>query len=112
MSPATSTLKLPVTIDITAEVHEIEGGGFWAEVPRFPGCVAVAGTPEELPDNIIRAVWDWVAGEPVKTEAEAKELATVQGGDSLPDDSYPQPYPYQPPPSWSDVGSRRRNEVP
>ena len=51
-----------------AEVHEIDGGGYWAEVPRFPGCVAQAETIEVLKENIVQAVEDWLNGSPVKTE--------------------------------------------
>jgi hypothetical protein len=28
--------------EFVADIHEIEGGGYWADVPRFPGCVAQA----------------------------------------------------------------------
>src|SRR4051794_31140026 len=98
----TSTLSVPLNIVVTAKVHEIEGGGFWAEVPCFPGCVAQAGTMEALRENILRAIEDWLAESPVKTEAEARHLATIQGSHELLDESYPQPYDYRPPPSWSD----------
>ena len=40
------TCTLGVPLQIIAEVHEIDGGGVWAELPRFPGCVAQAETVE------------------------------------------------------------------
>lgn len=94
------TCTLSVPLQILAEVHEIEGGGYWAEVPRFPGCVAQAETIEALKLNIVQAVDDWLTGSPVKTEAEARSLAGIQGRRSPVGDSFPQPYGYQPPPSW------------
>jgi predicted RNase H-like HicB family nuclease len=96
----TTTLSVPVTIE--AIIHTIEGGGYWAEVPRFPGCVAQAETLESLEANIVRAIDDWLADTPEKTEAEARRLATIQGGGKLADESYPQRYEYEPPASWSE----------
>jgi predicted RNase H-like HicB family nuclease len=61
------TCTLSVTLQIVAEVHEIEGGGYWAEIPRFPGCVAQAGSIEALKENIVQAVDDLLNGSPVKT---------------------------------------------
>jgi predicted RNase H-like HicB family nuclease len=37
-------------------VHEAEGGGYWAEVPAFPGCATQGETFEELLKNIYEAV--------------------------------------------------------
>ena len=34
-----STLSVPVSIEVKVVVHEIKGGGFWGEVPLFPGCL-------------------------------------------------------------------------
>jgi predicted RNase H-like HicB family nuclease len=96
----TSTLSIPV--EITAVVHEIEGGGYWAEVPGFPGCVAQAETLEALRDNIRTAIDDWLAGSPVKTEAEAEQLAAIQGSGGPVDPSFPVPYDYRPPASWAE----------
>jgi predicted RNase H-like HicB family nuclease len=97
-----SMLRLSVPLQIVAEIHEIEGGGYWAEVPRFPGCIAHADTIEALKANIVQAVDDWLNGQPVKTEDEAKQLAEIQGASTPSEESYPQPYGYMPPPSWSD----------
>ena len=96
----TATLSIP--IEVTAVVHEIEGGGYWAEVPCFPGCVAQSETLEALRGNLLLAIGDWLAAAPVKTEAEAKQLAAIQGSRVPGDQSFPQPYDYLPPASWTD----------
>jgi predicted RNase H-like HicB family nuclease len=36
-------------------IHEAEEGGYWAEVPGFPGCVSEGDTLEEVRDNIREA---------------------------------------------------------
>ncbi len=97
-----STLSLPVQIVVTAEIHEIAGGGFWAEVPSFPGCVAQAETREAIPGNIARAIEDWLSTSAEKTVAEAGQLAAIQGGEVPPVECCAQSYEYCPPPSWSD----------
>ncbi len=96
------TCVLSVPLQIIAEVHEIDGGGYWAEVPRFPGCVAQAESIEALKENIVQAVDDWLNGSSVKTEDEARKLAHIQGSGKPVDASFPQPYGYLPPPSWTD----------
>jgi predicted RNase H-like HicB family nuclease len=96
----TTTLIVPISVQ--AVVHAIEGGGYWAEVPRFPGCVAQGETLDSLQANIVLAIDDWLAETPEKTEDEARQLAAIQGTSRLADGSYPQPYEYQPPASWSD----------
>jgi len=99
---AAMTCTLSVPLQIIAEVHEIDGGGYWAEVRRFPGCVAQGETIEALKANIVQAVEDWLAGSSVKTQDEARQLAEIQGSSPALDESFPQPYGYQPPPSWAD----------
>ena len=94
----TSTLSVP--FQILAEIHEIEGGGYWAEVRRFPGCIAQAESIEALKANIIQAVEDWLNGLPEKTADEARQLAEIQGSRQPVDEEFPQPNHYQPPPSW------------
>lgn len=37
-------------------IHEAEEGGYWAEVPAVPGCVAQGETFEGLLKNIYEAV--------------------------------------------------------
>jgi predicted RNase H-like HicB family nuclease len=100
--PMPSTLSVPLQIDIHVVVHEIDGGGFWAEVPRFPGCVTQVANREEIPSAILQAIDDWMSESPEKTEMEARQLAAIQGSNELPDDSYPKPYEYLPSPSWTD----------
>lgn len=99
-SEHSSTLQVP--LQILAEVHEIEGGGYWAEVPRFPGCVAQAETIAALKQNIVQAVEDWLDATPLKTEDEARQLAEIQGTGKPVDKLFPQPNPYLPPASWND----------
>ena len=96
------TCTFSVPLQINAEVHEIEGGGYWAEVPRFPGCVAQAETIDALKANLIQAVEDWLNGSSVKAEDEARQLAEIQGSSQPVDDSFPRDYSYQPSPSWTD----------
>ncbi len=96
------TCTLSVPLQITAEVHEIDGGGYWAEVSRFPGCVAQAETIEALKANIVLAVEDWLSETSAKTADEARQLAKIQGCSQAVDEAFPQPYSYQPPPLWSD----------
>ena len=36
-------------------IHEAEEGGYWAEVPGFPGCVSEGETLEEVRANIREA---------------------------------------------------------
>lgn len=94
------TCTLSVPFEIIALVHEIQGGGYWAEVPRFPGCVAQAETIEALKENIVQAVEDWLPGPPIKTEEEARQLAEIQGSAKPVDATFPQPNEYRPPASW------------
>ncbi len=96
----TTTLSVPIVIQ--AVIHAIEGGGYWAEVPRFPGCVAQAESYDSLQANILQAIDDWLAEVPEKTEVEARRLAEIQGTSRLADEIYPQAYPYQPPANWSE----------
>lgn len=37
-------------------IHKAEEGGFWAEVPGFPGCVSEGDTLEEVRANIREAL--------------------------------------------------------
>ena len=96
----TCTLSNP--LQITFEIHEIQGGGYWAEVTQFPGCVAQAESVESLKENIAQAVKDWWEESSLKSEAEARQLADIQGSKTLVDASFPRAYDYSPPPSWTD----------
>jgi predicted RNase H-like HicB family nuclease len=56
-------LKL-VIMEVKAIIHEAEEGGYWAEVPAFPGCVTQAETVSELESKLNEAVQAWLlAGE-------------------------------------------------
>jgi predicted RNase H-like HicB family nuclease len=48
-STGPSKLKLRVVI------HREEGGGFWAEVPGFPGCLTAGATLAEVRANVREA---------------------------------------------------------
>lgn len=96
-----STLRVPLKMDIEVLVHEIEGVGYWGEVPRFPGCLAQAPTIKELRANILQAIEDWLAKVPEKTEAEARQLEEIQGSRELLGGSFSQPYDDLPSTSWS-----------
>lgn len=37
-------------------VHEVEEGGYWAEVPAIPGCATEGDTFEELLQNLDEAI--------------------------------------------------------
>lgn len=37
-------------------VHEVEEGGYWAEVPAIPGCASQGETFEELLQNLYEAI--------------------------------------------------------
>jgi predicted RNase H-like HicB family nuclease len=99
-APMSSTLS--VSVEIPARVHPIEGGGYWAEVPSLPGCVAQAETLEALRENIRSAIVDWMAQSAVKTHGEASQLAAIQGAAVPAEENFPQSNEYRPPPSWTD----------
>jgi predicted RNase H-like HicB family nuclease len=44
------------TMKIKVIVHEVEEGGYWAEVPAIPGCATQGETFEELFKNLYEAV--------------------------------------------------------
>jgi predicted RNase H-like HicB family nuclease len=100
IAPMSTLLTVP--IEITAQVHRIKGGGYWAEVPSLPGCVAQADTLEALRGNVRLAVADWMAQSAVKTHEEASQLAAIQGVDVQADQSFPQCNEYRPPAAWTD----------
>ncbi len=98
-----STLAVP--IEVIAVVHPIDGGGYWAEVPCFPGCVAQAEDLETQRENIRLAIADWLTDSPMKSEAEARQLAAIQGGSVPVNETFPQPYEYSPPQPSSSMPS-------
>jgi predicted RNase H-like HicB family nuclease len=55
-------------------VHAAEEGGYWAEVPAFPGCVSEGETFEEVLANIREAAEGWieVAAERARSDTDAQ----------------------------------------
>lgn len=96
-----STLTVP--FQLTVDVHEIQGGGFWGEVRHLPGCIAQADTLNDLEDAIREALRDYFAEPGLQTEETARALAAIQGTTNIPDGPYPLPYDYQPPPDWTEA---------
>ena len=45
---------------IKAIIHEAEEGGYWAEVPAFPGCISEGDNLEELKSNLKEAITGWL----------------------------------------------------
>ena len=41
---------------VTAHVYRAEEGGFWAEMPEYPGCYTQGETMDELKGNVREAV--------------------------------------------------------
>jgi predicted RNase H-like HicB family nuclease len=101
MASVTSTLSVP--FQLTLDVHEIQGGGFWGEVRQFPGCVVQADSLEALEDRIRLAVRDYFAAPGLQSQQTARELAGIPGTTSIPDGPYPLPYHYQPPSSRTEA---------
>ena len=77
MAGVPSTLSVP--FQLTVDVHEIDGGGFYGEVRQLPGCLAQADTLEGLAEAIRDAVSDYFAEPGIQTEQTARELAAIQG---------------------------------
>jgi predicted RNase H-like HicB family nuclease len=48
---------------VKAIIHKAEEGGYWAEVPVFPGCVTQGETFDEVTDNLREAVAGWLSVE-------------------------------------------------
>jgi predicted RNase H-like HicB family nuclease len=44
-------------------IHTAEEGGFWANVPALPGCVAQGETIDDLRANIREAIEGWLLAE-------------------------------------------------
>jgi predicted RNase H-like HicB family nuclease len=101
MAVVPSTLSVP--FNLTVDIHEIPGGGFYGEVRQLPGCLAQADNLEDLAEAIRDAVRDYFAAPGIQTEQTARELAAIQGTTQIPDGPYPLRYDYQPSPSWSEA---------
>lgn len=94
-----TVLSMPLTFEVA--VQPIEGGGFWGEFVRFPGCVAQAETLEALAVSLAEALAEWADAEPGKTEADARALAALQGSDEPLGGPFPERVESLPP-GWSD----------
>ena len=44
-----------------AIIHNEETGGYWAEVPAFPGCATQGEAMDELLANLREAIEGWLA---------------------------------------------------
>ena len=43
-------------MQVTVHVYRAEEGGYWAEMPEYPGCYTQAATKDELKENVREAV--------------------------------------------------------
>lgn len=41
-------------------IHREAAGGYWAEIPEFPGCFTDGATLDEVRANIIEAAQCWI----------------------------------------------------
>ena len=58
---------------IKAIVHEVEEGGFWAEVPAIPGCATEGETLDELMKNLEEAIEGCLSVDVAPPKAGAKD---------------------------------------
>lgn len=49
-----------MTEDFKIVFHEADEGGYWVEIPAFPGCVSEGDTFEEAKANILEAAEGWL----------------------------------------------------
>lgn len=96
-----STLTVPV--QLTVDVHEIDGGGFYGEVRHLPGCIAQADSLEDLAEAISEAVRDYFAEPGLLTEETAHRLADIQEADAIAPGPYPLRRDYRPPAWWTEA---------
>ena len=94
------TLSVPYRI--VAEVHEIEGGGYWAEVPRLTWLHCPGRNAGALEENLVQAVEDWLSGLPVKTKERRESWPGSRVASRFPTDLSLSPTPTSRPPSWDD----------
>ncbi|PNW65684.1 UNVERIFIED_CONTAM: hypothetical protein BEN50_00010 [Euhalothece sp. KZN 001] len=61
---------------VKAIIHPAEEGGYWAEVPAFPGCITEGDDMEEVISNLQDAIQGWleVANECETTDSIAKVI--------------------------------------
>jgi predicted RNase H-like HicB family nuclease len=65
-------------------IHKAEEGGFWAEVPGFPGCVSEGETLEEVRvgireafEGVLEVMQDAPVEEPSRMEEDRLEVLEV-----------------------------------
>jgi predicted RNase H-like HicB family nuclease len=61
-------------------IHQAEEGGFWAEVPGFPGCVSEGENLDEVRANIREAfagVLEVMQDEPTESPGDRSEVLEV-----------------------------------
>lgn len=58
---------------IKAVVHEVEEGGFWAEVPTIPGCATEGETIEEVMKNLPQVIETCLSGAIVPSKRDTSE---------------------------------------
>lgn len=46
---------------ISAVIHPAEEGGYWAEVPAFPGCITEGDNLDEVMKNLQDAIEGWLS---------------------------------------------------
>jgi len=61
---------------VKAIIHPAEEGGYWAEVPAFPGCITEGDDMEEVISNLQDAIQGWleVANECETTDSISKVI--------------------------------------
>ena len=66
---------------VTVYVYRVEEGGFWAEMPEYPGCYTQAETMDELKENVREAVQCYIeagyANRQVTERTEEPEILQV-----------------------------------
>ena len=66
---------------VTVHVYRAEEGGFWAEMPEYPGCYTQVETMDELEGSVREAVQCYIdagyADQPVIERAEDPKILQV-----------------------------------
>ena len=66
---------------VTVHLYRAEKGGFWAEMPEYPGCYTQVETMDELEENVREAVRCYIdagyASQSVTEKAEEPEILQV-----------------------------------
>ena len=60
-------------MNVKAVVYEAEEGGYWGEVPAFPGCVSQGETRDEIKKNLQEAIQAWLLAGEVDLEMTSSE---------------------------------------